>query len=259
MENYERDPVDFFRSDPCPAAFAAAVPKNHLPPGAVRPVGAGGAAAAGAGQPARHGAQRPDGGGAGDGPDHRPGPVCDPLPGDHCLRPAGCLPDPRPLSALPGGHRHGGQHRDIYRRKKRHPFHRVSKPDPPDPCSESRLVRRDVCHGGVVPACEPPLHASSPPEPETLPGGKLPLSGVSDGGAALPLSVRPVSPRCLPDPRRRGIPGDPAACSDPRDHPRPPSGPPVEPAAVRVSGGVLVRPAGMDRRHRLPPGLRAGL
>ena len=93
----------------------------------------------------------------------------------------------------------------------------------------------------------------------TLPGGKLPLSGVSDGGAALPLSVRPVSPRRLPDPRRRGIPGDPAACSDPRDHPRPPSGPPVEPAAVRVSGGVLVRPAGVGRRHRLPPGLRAGL
>lgn len=25
-----------------------------------------------------------------------PGPVCDPLPGDHCLRPAGRLPDPRP-------------------------------------------------------------------------------------------------------------------------------------------------------------------
>ncbi len=70
-------------------------------------------------------AQRADSGGAGDGPDHRPGPVCDPLPGDHCLRPAGRLPDPRPLSALPGGRRHRGQHRDVYRREKCHPFHRV--------------------------------------------------------------------------------------------------------------------------------------
>ena len=55
----------------------------------------------------------------------RPGPVCDPLPGNHCLRPAGRLPDPRPLSILPGGHRHRGQHRDVYRREKYHPFHRV--------------------------------------------------------------------------------------------------------------------------------------
>ena len=35
------------------------------------------------------------------------------------------LPDPRPLSGLPGGHRHRGQHRDVYRREKCHPFHRV--------------------------------------------------------------------------------------------------------------------------------------
>ena len=77
--------------------------------------------------------------------------------------------------------------------------------------------------------------------------------------SAVPLSVRAVAPRGLPDPRRRGIPGDPAARSDPRDHPRPPSGPPVEPAAVRVSGGILVRSAGVDRRRCLPPGLRAGL
>ena len=30
-----------------------------------------------------------------------------------------------PLSGLPGGHRHRGQHRDVYRREKCHPFHRV--------------------------------------------------------------------------------------------------------------------------------------
>ena len=47
------------------------------------------------------------------------------IPGNHCLRPAGRLPDPRPLSGLPGGHRHRGQHRDVYRREKCHPFHRV--------------------------------------------------------------------------------------------------------------------------------------
>ena len=67
---------------------------------------------------------------------------------------------------------------------------------PSDPRSESRLVRRDVCHGGVVPACEPPLHAPSPPEPETLPGGKLPLSGVSDGGVCPP----PVCSACFTPP-----------------------------------------------------------
>ena len=48
-----------------------------------------------------------------------------PYRGNHCLRPAGRLPDPRPLSGLPGGHRHRGQHRDVYRREKCHPFHRV--------------------------------------------------------------------------------------------------------------------------------------
>ena len=47
------------------------------------------------------------------------------LTGNHCLRPAGRPPDPRPLSVLPGGHRHRGQHRDVYRREKCHPFHRV--------------------------------------------------------------------------------------------------------------------------------------
>ena len=28
-------------------------------------------------------------------------------------------------AAVPGGHRHRGQHRDVYRREKCHPFHRV--------------------------------------------------------------------------------------------------------------------------------------
>ena len=256
MENYERDPVNFFRSDPCPAAFAAAVPKNHLPPGAVRPVGAGGAAAAGAGQPARHGAQRPDGGGIRDGPDHPPRPHVTPY-------------RETIVSAPPG----------VFQTALIRPSVDTATEDSTVTFTDGKNVTHSIEYKSQIPLT-PVLKAvwhtgmyvmaawfllanlrfmlhlrrSRKPYP-----WKLPLSGVSDGGSAPPLSVRPVSPRHLPHPRRRGIPGDPAACSDPRDHPRPPSGPPVEPAAVRVSSGVLVRPAGVDRRHRLPPGLRAGL
>ena len=140
--------------------FAAAVPKNHLPPGAVRPVGAGGAAAAGAGQPARHGAQCPDGGGAGNGPDHRPGPVCDPLPGNHCLRPAGRLPTPPPYQ--PFRVDTATEDSTVTFTDGKNVTHSIEYKSqiPLTPVPESRLAHRDDRHGGVVPACEPPLHAA---------------------------------------------------------------------------------------------------
>ncbi len=75
--------------------FAAAVPKNPSPAGAVRPVGAGGAAAAGAGQPARPWSTNvPDCGGAEPVTARitAPGPVCDPH-----------LPEETIASAPPGG------------------------------------------------------------------------------------------------------------------------------------------------------------
>ena len=260
MENYERDPVDFFRPDSCPAAFAAAVPKNHLPPDAVRPVGAGTAAAADPGESACPASQCADSGGACAGAG-RPAAgtaggfspcgagAAGAAPGSAGRR-AGCwcCCDP---SRRPGGFRRLGC---------RHGHHR--RPLPPtdgggDP--DVYLVRRHGGDGSLVFDGQRPFCSAAAPEPETIPGSGLQIPGVSGRASAVPLFVRGAAACGLPDPRRRGIPGDIAARSGPRDYPRPPSGPPVEPAAVRVSGCVLVRSAGVDRRRCLPPGLRAGL
>ena len=162
MGRHERNSADFFRFDRRAAGFAEGVPKDHLPPGPVCPVGPGGAAAAGPCQSSGAALQRADGGGAGADPGGGAAGTA-----DRC--PSGGAGPPGPAPGGPGRRaRNPGKYRAAACRTPgicghrqlggRHGYHR--RPLPPDDYgggADCRLVRRYGGHGGLVPLYQPPL------------------------------------------------------------------------------------------------------
>ena len=217
--------------DPGAAGPAGHLPQDHLPPGAVCPLGFGRAAAAAAGEPPGGPVQRPHRGGAcphrhhgadGDAP-HPPAPADGPQrAGDRHPRPRR-RDDPR--------HRSWNQSRRRPRYDARDPRHpgdgaRRRACDAGDACSSGGYRRPPLHHcpgpdgpvahrrggdGPLVPRHQSPLRPLPAAEPEAPGPPGLPPAGLCGGGHPVPLPRGPLPPRRLPDPRRgRGCaPGAP--------------------------------------------------